>query len=95
MHCTEVFYKEQDLLIQIRLDNIWVLFLTDLHSYANPSHAWAGAVYTNCKTFPIKLSSEPDKMPSQKAVCVLVVVTGGGHRYLTMKGVDLCDHNGV
>lgn len=68
--------KEQALFTQIHLDNVWVLFFTNLHSYANPSHAWAGAVYTNCKTFPVELSSKPDKMLSQKVVRVLGVVMG-------------------
>lgn len=68
--------KEQDLFTQIHVDNVWVLFFTDLHSYANPSYAWAGAVYTNCKTFPVELSSKPDKMLSQKIVHVLGVVMG-------------------
>lgn len=76
MHWWSSLCKEQDLFTQIHLDNVWALFFTDLHSYANPSHAWAGAVYTNCKTFPVELSSRRDKMPSQKVVCVLGVVVG-------------------
>ena len=68
--------KEQDLFTQIRFDNVRVLFFTNLHSYANPSHARAGAVYADSKTFPAELSSKPDKMPSQKVARVLGVVMG-------------------
>lgn len=84
--------KEQDLFTHIHLDNVWVLFFTDLHIYENPSPAWVGAVYTNCKPFPVELSSKPDKMPS---IPENSGSTGGGHEYLTTKVVDLCNHSEV